>query len=63
MLTPKYPTYPSESPVNCADYIFALKGTGSYEVSSSGVCSKFYAGNAAVTSDHLPVYADILLDR
>lgn len=63
MLTPKYPTYPSESPVNCADYIFALKDTGSYEVSSSGVCSKFYAGNAAVTSDHLPVYADILLDR
>lgn len=62
MITPKDPTFPSDAPVNCADYIFALKDTGAYRVSASGVCSKFYAGSVKMTSDHLPVYADIILE-
>ena len=50
-----------DDPVNCADYIFALKSTGSYNASASGVFTKFYTGNVSDTSDHLSVYADIIL--
>lgn len=62
MLTPAEPTYPSDAPVNCADYIFSLKSTGSYDLSASGVCTEFHSGSTAVASDHLPVYVDIILD-
>lgn len=62
MLTPASPTFPSSAPVNCADYIFALNDTGTYKVTASGVCSKFSSGSVKVTSDHLPVYADVELE-
>ena len=62
MLTPKQPTYPASAPKNCADYIFAMNAGGPYRVTSAGVCDRFSSGNVKVTSDHLPVYADIVIE-
>lgn len=60
MISADSPTYPSDSPAKCIDMIFVLNGSGEYETAGSRVGLKFNSGNAAVASDHLPVFADIV---
>lgn len=54
-------TYPSDNPKIRIDYILALKNTGEYSVSGTEVCSEFKSGDVSKASDHLPVYADIII--
>lgn len=55
------PTFPSDSPVTCIDYILALDNGARYRVIQSSVLQNFESGDPAQASDHLPVLAEIRL--
>lgn len=54
-------TYPSKDPVKCIDYILALNNRARYKVLKTAVCTKFESADVTRTSDHLPVYVDVMI--
>lgn len=46
---------------HCIDWIFHYKKSKSVTVKGSHTMTKFYNGDVTVASDHLPVYADVVL--
>ena len=56
-------TFPSNDPDRCIDMIFLMDGSGECTKTGSQVCYRFNTGNVAEASDHLPVYADIILSE
>ena len=59
VLSEPAPTYPSQNPRSCIDYILALKNRARYDVLGSEVCIKFETADVREASDHLPVYVDV----
>ena len=59
VLSEPAPTYPSQNPRSCIDYILALKNRARYDVLGSEVCIKFETADVSEASDHLPVYVDV----
>ena len=53
------PSFSSDDPRVCIDYIFVLKNNASVERIGSGVCKGLESGDLKVSSDHLPVWADV----
>lgn len=45
---------------NCIDYIMALRNGADLKLAGSGICFTFETGSAFESSDHLPVYADVI---
>ena len=50
---------PVSNPTRCIDYVFHYKRSAPVEVTGGGTMTKFRTGDPKVTSDHLPVYADV----
>lgn len=50
---------PVNAPTRCIDYVFHYKRSAPVEVTGGGTMTKFRTGDPKVTSDHLPVYADV----
>ena len=63
VLTPGNPTYPSDDPRECIDYIFQLDNGAGCEVLQAQVLDRFEAGSVQKASDHLPVVLDVRIDR
>lgn len=63
VLTPGNPTYPSDDPRECIDYIFQLDNGAGSEVLQAQVLDRFEAGSVQKASDHLPVVLDVRIDR
>ena len=64
IITSELPTFPSDNPRACIDYIMVLKGSCKYRlVGFPGVKTKFGTGNPKTASDHLPVMARIRLNQ
>ena len=61
IVSPLEKTFPSKEPNLCIDYIMVLKNKAVWELESSGVAASFKSGDAKTASDHLPVYADLVL--
>lgn len=59
LLSPTSPTFPSDVPDRCIDFIFARSGKAKLKVLDAKVCTVFEEGDAKIASDHLPVYVDI----
>ena len=57
-LSPSEVTYPSDSPTECIDYIFTLKGSG-VTCLKSGVVENTETFDAARASDHLAVFSEL----
>lgn len=47
----------------CIDYIMILKNEAKYELVNTGICFKFETGDVFESSDHLPVYVDVKLQK
>lgn len=62
VLTPADPTYPSNDPRRCIDYIFQLDNGVRCGIVQARVLDRFEAGDVKKASDHLPVVLDIRLD-
>lgn len=54
-------TYPSRNPRECIDYILVLKNNAKIEVVKSAVCTGFESADVTQTSDHLPVFVDVII--
>lgn len=59
VITSDSPTFPSENPDVCIDYILALNNGASFSVVESSVLQQFGTGDTAKASDHLPLCAKI----
>lgn len=59
VLSETAPTYPSDSPRKCIDYIMALKNRAKYELLDTKVCTEFESADVREASDHLPIYVDV----
>ena len=59
VLSEPAPTYPSQNPRSCIDYILALNNRARYEVLGTAVSTEFETADVRETSDHLPVYVDV----
>lgn len=55
------PATVEETPGICIDYIMVLKNGAKCELVASDVCVPFESGSVFVSSDHLPVYVDVIL--
>lgn len=55
-------TFPADAPDRCIDYIFAYNNGASCRVTGGGVCNFFESADVNVTSDHRPVYVDVVID-
>ncbi|MBR6055497.1 MAG: endonuclease/exonuclease/phosphatase family protein [Bacteroidales bacterium] len=68
-LTGNNPTFPSDGPTRCIDYIFIYKADASgemppgVELLGSGVVTADTVPAVATASDHCPVWASLLLSR
>ena len=62
MISVNSPTYPSDAPAKCIDMIFHMDSSAECEVTGSRVGQRFNSGDAEA-SDHLPIYADIILSK
>lgn len=51
----------AETPGNCIDYIMLLKNGVEYEVTATDTCIPFESGDVFSSSDHLPVYVDVII--
>lgn len=51
----------AETPGICIDYIMILKNGVEYELVGTDVCIPFESGDVFSSSDHLPVYVDVVL--
>ncbi len=54
-------TFPADAPDRIIDYIFAFKNGVTYRVTGGGICTHFASADVTLTSDHLPVYVDVVL--
>lgn len=61
ILSASDPTFPSDVPQFCIDYVAVLNNGAEYEVTATAVCSRFLSGDVAKASDHLPVFVDVKL--
>jgi endonuclease/exonuclease/phosphatase family metal-dependent hydrolase len=61
VLSEQAATYPADSPRECIDYILALKNRARYKVLKTAVCTEFESADVTQTSDHLPVFVDIII--
>ena len=62
IITSEDPTFPSNKPRSCIDYIMILRGSCEYDViGHAGVRKRFWGGNPKTASDHLPIIARIRL--
>lgn len=68
ILTPPQPSYPSDNPKACIDYIMQLKAGKRVNVLGAGICSLRQFTDAlgpdiepSILSDHLPVWVEIKL--
>lgn len=48
------------TPGNCIDFIMLLKNGVAYEVTATDTCIPFETGDVFSSSDHLPVYVDVM---
>lgn len=55
-------TFPADAPDRCIDYIFAYNNGASCRVKGGGVCNFFESADVTVTSDHRPVYVDVIIE-
>ena len=55
------PTFPSDRPRICIDYILALKNRARYKVVDTAVLTEFESADVAEVSDHLPVFVDVMI--
>ena len=53
------PTYPSQNPRECIDYILALNNRARYKVLDTSVYTESKTADVREASDHLPVYVDV----
>ena len=53
-------TFPADAPDRIIDYIFAFKNGATYRVTGGGICTHFASADVTLTSDHLPVYVDVI---
>ena len=56
-------TYPADNPRKCIDYIFVRPGKSQVKVRESKVYTGFATGDVKTASDHLPVFADVVIVR
>ncbi len=61
VITPEQPTFPSENPDSCIDYILALNNKAKYRVVKAEVLEHFSCGDVTKASDHLPVMVEVAL--
>ena len=54
-------TYPSQNPEICIDYILVLKNRARYRLLKTAVCTEFESADVSQASDHLPVFADVMI--
>ena len=59
VLSEAAPTYPSQNPRECIDYVLVLNNRARCDVLSTAVCTEFETADAREASDHLPVYVDV----
>ena len=59
VLSEPAPTYPSQHPRECIDYILVLNNRARCEALSTAVCTEFETADVREASDHLPVYVDV----
>lgn len=55
------PTFPSDKPSICIDYIMLLNNGAKVKVLKSEVCVDFKSGDVTHASDHLPVFVEVRL--
>lgn len=55
------PTFPSDKPEVCIDYIMLLNNGAKVKVLKSEVCTEFRNGDVAHASDHLPLFVEVRL--
>ena len=56
-LTPPDPSYPSDEPAECIDFIFHLRNSKPVQVLEAGVLRMHPETDLSQASDHLPVRA------
>lgn len=61
VLSEPAPTYPSQNPEVCIDYILALKNRARYRLVKTAVCTEFDSADVTQASDHLPVFVDVMI--
>lgn len=61
VLSETAPTYPADNPRKCIDYILVLKNRAEYKVVKTEVCTELESADVRTTSDHLPVYVDVII--
>lgn len=61
VLSDPAPTYPSDNPRQCIDYILALNNRARYKVQKTAVLTDAASADVVKASDHLPVYVDVIL--
>lgn len=57
------PTFPSDKPVACIDYIMLLNNGAKVKVLKSEVCTEFRNGDVTHASDHLPLFVEVRLKK
>ena len=55
------PTFPSDDPNTCIDYVMVLNNGAKYARTATAVCYRFLSGDVAKASDHLPIFVDVRL--
>ena len=61
VLSKEAPTYPSDAPRECIDYILALDNRAGYQVMQTSVLTESESADVAKMSDHLPVFVDVMI--
>lgn len=61
VLSDPAPTYPSDNPRQCIDYILALNNRARYQVRQTAVLTEFECADVTKVSDHLPVFVDVMI--
>ena len=61
VLSEPAPTYPSQNPSECIDYILVLKNRARYKLLKTVVCTEFESADVSQASDHLPVFVDVMI--
>lgn len=62
VLSDPAPTYPSDDPRQCIDYILALNNRARYQVRQTAVLTEFECADVTKVSDHLPVFVDVMIN-
>lgn len=61
VLSDQAPTFPSDRPRICIDYILALKNRARYKVVETAVLTQFESADVTKMSDHLPVFVEVMI--